>query len=230
MALVIGTGIEIGSGITVSNEYTGPNQGTLVPWTSGTYFDSWTSQSGLTTTDLPSTNTAGGSSTYNTNNLVWQMFYAWQSITLPILSPGYGIATTVNNTNSTSLRYSQSSTDSIASNFIADVQIGSQGVTAYTAGGLYTAPITVAKTVPASRYFLLGVVAGPFYKSFKVLAANRTATVGGNPVVTAINKLWWGSWPSGPATGIPTQLGGSASGFTEFSGYIPVTSFKFTVP
>ncbi len=156
------------------------------------------------------------------------MFYAWQAITIPVVSPAFGIATTVNNSNSTALRYSLSSVDGTVGSFGADAQIATQGTTSYTAGGLFTVPMTSARSIPANRYFLLGVTGGPFYKSFKALAANRTATVGGSPVVTAINKIWWPGWPGGPTSGIPTQLGGAAT-FTELTGYIPVTSFKFTV-
>lgn len=229
MALVVGSGITIGPGVRLVGELSGPAQGTLVPWTSGTYFDSWTSQSGVTTTDLPTANTAGSSSTYNTNNLVWQMFYAWQAISIPIVSPFFGVNTTVSNTNTVSLRFSSSTTDYVAGNFVADVAIGGMSGS-YTAGGLMTGPVTTAKSIPANRYFLLGITSGPFYKSFKALAGNRTATIGGNPVVTAINTIWWPGWPSGPTSGIPTQLGGATAGYTELSGYIPVTSFMFTSP
>ena len=97
----------------------------------------------------------------------------------------------------------------------------------YTAGGFNQLTFTSQLNIPANRYFLIGVVSGPYYRNFKSLADNRTAVIGGTTAaVTAINKVWWGSWPSGPTTGIPTQLGGAAT-FTEFTGYIPITSTKF---
>lgn len=229
MALVIGSGIEIGTGITVANEYTGPDRGTDVPWTNLSYFNSWTSQSGVTTSDFPTANTAGLSSSYNTNNLVWQLMYAWQAITIPVLSLGWGVATTVSGTNSSNLRYSLSSVNYTIGSFGADTLIGVNTSSSYTAGGFFNGQVSSARSIPANRYFLLGITAGPFYRSFKALAANRTATISGNPVVTVINKFWWPGWPSGATSGIPTQLGGSAGGYTEQTGYVPVTSFIFQV-
>jgi len=229
MPLVIGSGITVGTGITVTNEYTGPDRGTDVPWTNLTYFNSWTSQSGVTTSDFPTANTAGGSSTYNTNNLVWQLMYAWQAITIPVLNPGWGVATTVSGSNSANLRYSLSSVDYTIGSFGADAQIGTNNVSSYTAGGFFEGRVTSSRSIPANRYFLLGITGGPFYRSFKILSDNRTATISGNPVFTVINRFWWPGWPTGATSGIPTQLGGATGGYTEQTGYVPVTSFIFQV-
>jgi len=220
MPVVIGPGIVIGSGVTINSTIAGPDQGTTVPWTSGTYFNSWTSQSGVTTSDIAS---------YNTNNLVWQLLYAWQAITIPLQNPAWGIATTANGSNSSTLRYSLSSVDATIGSFGADAQIGANITSSYTAGGFFVGQTTASRSIPANRYFLLGITGGPFYRSFRTLAANRTATISGNPVFTVINKFWWPGWPSGATTGIPTQLGGSQGGYTERSGFMPVTSFIFTV-
>jgi hypothetical protein len=219
MPIEIGPGIVIGSGVTIDSVIAGPDQGTTVPWTSGTYFNSWTSQSGVTTSDLA----------YNTNNLVWQLLYAWQAITIPVLNPAWGIATTANGSNTSNLRYSLSSVDATIGSFGADAQIGTNNLGSYTAGGFFEGRVTSSRSIPANRYFLLGITGGPFYRSFRTLAANRTATISGNPVFTVINRFWWPGWPTGPTTGVPTQLGGSTSGYTEQSGYMPVTSFIFTV-
>ena len=219
MPIVIGPGIEVGGGVTINSVVEGPDLGTTVPWTSGTYFNSWTSQSGVTTSDLA----------YNTNNMVWQLFYAWQAITIPVLNPAWGIATTTNGSNTSNLRYSLSSVDTTIGSFGADAQIGTDNSGSYTAGGFFEGRVTSSRSIPANRYFLLGITGGPFYRSFRTLAANRTATISGNPVFTVINRFWWGGWPTGPTTGVPTQLGGSTSGYTEQSGYMPVTSFIFTV-
>jgi hypothetical protein len=220
MAIEIGAGIAIGGGVTISSPVVGPDLGTTVPWTSGTYFNSWTSQSGVTTSDIAS---------YNTNNLVWQLLYAWQAITIPLQNPAWGINTTANGSNTSNLRYSLSSVDATIGSFGADAQIGANIVGSYTAGGFFVGQTTASRSIPANRYFLLGITGGPFYRSFKTLAANRTATIGGNPVFTVVNKFWWPGWPTGATTGIPTQLGGAQSGYTEQSGYMPVTSFIFTV-
>ena len=220
MSIVVGPGISVGGGVTISSPVVGPDQGTTVPWTSGTYFNSWTSQSGVTTSDIAS---------YNTNNLVWQLLYAWQDITIPVLNPAWGIATTANGSNASNLRYSLSSVDATIGSFGADAQIGTNIVGSYTAGGFFVGQTTASRSIPANRYFLLGITGGPFYRSFRTLAANRTATISGNPVFTVINRFWWPGWPTGPTTGVPTQLGGSTSGYTERSGFMPVTSFIFTV-
>jgi hypothetical protein len=146
-----------------------------------------------------------------------------------VLNPAWGIATTANGSNTSNLRYSLSSVDDTVGSFEADAQIGTNNLGSYTAGGFFEGRVTSSRSIPANRYFLLGITGGPFYRSFRTLAANRTATIGGNPVFTVINRFWWPGWPTGATTGIPTQLGGSQSGYTERSGFMPVTSFIFTV-
>jgi hypothetical protein len=228
MSIVVGPGIEVGPGIVISTPLNVPDTGTLVAWSSLTVFDSWTSRSGVTTSDIPTVNTAGSSSTGNTSALVWQLYYAWQAISIPVINPFARVASTVNGINALNLRYSISSTDYTIGNFSADVSIGSISATSYTAGGTLDGPVTTGngKSIPANRYFLLGTTAGPFYRSFKTLAANRTATVGGNPVFTAINRFWW--QPTGGAqSGLPSQVGGAVGTFTEYNGLMPVTAFLF---
>jgi ABC-type phosphate transport system substrate-binding protein len=69
---------------------------------------------------------------------------------------------------------------------------------------------------------------GPFYKTIQTLADNRTGTVAGSSYVTAINRVVLGNWPSGGTTTVPTQFGGTGTGYTEFSGSVHVMSVKFT--
>ena len=78
------------------------------------------------------------------------------------------------------------------------------------------------------RYFLIGVVGGPFYRTEKLLAANRTAWISGTPYVTVFNTYYRGAWPTGPTSGIPTDLGGAAT-FTKFTDRVGVTSIKFKI-
>jgi len=192
--------------------------GTQVAWTSGTYFDSWTSQSGVTTEDAPGTP--------YTNNLCWQMFYSHVALKISATTQRAGVATMINGSNTIRIRAAIASANNSQTGFTSEAQYASASFS-YTAGGFNQLTFTSQLSIPANRYFLLGVVAGPYYRTFKTLAANRTAVVGGTTaVVTAINKTWWGAWPSGPITGIPTQLGGSST-FTEWSNIIPVTSYKF---
>jgi hypothetical protein len=192
--------------------------GTEVAWTSGTYFDSWTSQSGVTTEDAPGTP--------YTNYLCWQMFYAHVAVKISATTQRAGVATMINGTNVIAIRTAVASVNNTQSGFTGETQRASQAFS-YTAGGFNQLTFSSQLSVAANRYFLIGVTSGPYYRTFKTLNANRTAVVGGTTaVVTAINKTWWGAHGSGPTTGIPTQLGGSST-FTEWSNIIPVTSFKF---
>lgn len=201
--------------------------GTQFAWTSGDFFDSWSSQtatdSDLAITGGPGTTSAG----YNTNNLCWQVFYAHVSVELTVASNKWGFVPYQGGTNGISLRQSVSSVDDTLGSFAADGVISTSTTITYTADTLNQRPINTKLTVPAKRYFLLGLVNGPFYRMFKSLASNRTATISGSPVVTVLNRFYWGAWTSGPTSGIPTQLGGSAT-FTLVTGYVPVLSFKFT--
>ena len=100
--------------------------GTTVAWSSDTYFDSWTSQT-ATDSDLP---ISGGPSTtgsgYNTNQLVWQLFYAHQSIELTASSNKWGFVPYASGTNSISLRSSISTVDNTLGSFDADIVTGKQ--------------------------------------------------------------------------------------------------------
>jgi len=199
--------------------------GTTFVWTSDTYFNSWTNQ---TATDSDLAISGGpGISGYNTNNLIWQVFYAHQSVELTVASNKWGFVPYSSGTNTVSLRQSVSTVNDTLGSFASDGLISNSASVSYTGDALNERPINTKLTVPASRYFLLGLTGGPFYRMFKTLANNRTATVGGSPIVTVLNRFYWGAWPSGPTSGIPTQLGG-ASTFTLVTGSVPVLSFKFT--
>lgn len=193
-----------------------PAIGTAVAWSLGTYFDSYTSQSGVTTNDLA-----------NTNNMCWQLFYAWKDLTISAAANTTAINTAANGSNTVTFRRSVGNVSDAALYFPAETTI-SNSLTNYVAGGFNQYTTTVATSIPAGRYFLIGVTSGPFYRSFKTLAANRTAQVSGESYFTAINKVWHGGWPSGPTTGIPTQLGGTTTGYTQYDGYVPVLSVKFS--
>jgi len=161
-----------------------------------------------------------------TNNLCWQMFYSHVALKISATTQRAGVATAINGTNTIRIRAAIASANNTQTGFTSEAQYASASFS-YTAGGFNQLTFTSQLNIPANRYFLLGVVAGPYYRTFKTLTANRTAVIGGTTAaVTAINKTWWGAWPSGPTTGIPTQLGGSST-FTEWSNIIPVTSYKF---
>lgn len=195
-----------------------PSVGTAVAWTQGTYFDSYTSQSGVTTSDLSPT-----------NNMCWQLFYAWKDVTIGTGAVGLGVNTYANGTNSIQYWRSTSSATSASGSFPSATQIGSSaGNFSYSAGGFNEVTPSASSTITAGKYFLIGTVNGPYYRTFKTLAANRTAQVSGVSYVTALNRIWYGPWPSGPTSGIPNQIGGPTSGYTEYNGYVPVMSVKFS--
>lgn len=201
--------------------------GSQVSWTSNTYFDSWTSQTSATSdlgfTGGPNTTNTG----YGSNNLAWCLFYAHKSVRLSADGVSrWGYVPFNTGSNNVALRYSVSTTDNTTGSFGADSDIATSTSNSYTAATLFQRTITSTTTIPANRYFLLGLNGGPFRKVFKSLASNRTAVVNNEAIVTVLNKFYWGGWATGPTSGIPTQLGGSTT-FTEVSGYVPLVSFKF---
>lgn len=205
-----------GASITVSPAVDPFDYGTVVNWTDDTYFDSFTTQS-VTTTDG-----------INTNNLCWQLYYSHQALTIPADGTSrLGVSTYLSGSNTITWRYSISQSDDTLGNFAADQQFATASFS-YTAGGFNEQNADSAVSIPANRYFLLGVVNGPFYRSSKLLADNRTAYIGATPYVTVFNTFYEGAWPGGPTSGIPTQLGGSAT-FTEHTDRVSVTSVKFKI-
>jgi hypothetical protein len=193
-----------------------PATGTAVSWTNDTYFDLYSSQSGVTTSDLA-----------NTSGLVWQVFYAHAPLTIP--ADGVmrlGVNSTRNGNNTVTYRIAIGNTEGMFGNFGTDSSFSSVSINPYTAGGFNEQTVSSAVTIPARRYFLIGIANGPFYRAIKTLGANRTAQIGGVSYVTAINTVYY--MPHGGATtGIPTDLGGTTSGFTTYFGYSPVASIKF---
>lgn len=211
-------------GMQLSDINPGP---TYFEWTSGTYLDSWTSQTS-TTSDLA---TSGGpgltSAGYSTNQLVWQVFFAHVSVQLTVASNKWGYVSWQGGSNSVGLRATISNTDNTFGDFATDTNIATILSDNYSAATLKEKNITTLFTVPANRYFMLGVVGGPFYRIFKTLKNDRVAQINGTSIVSVIPKIYWGRWSDGPLTGVPTQVGGSAT-FIEVNNAVPLTSFKFT--
>ena len=192
--------------------------GTAVSWTSDTYFDSWTSQSGQTTSAL-----------LPTNNLCWQIYYAHKAVSISAGPTKIGLNTYVNGVNSWQYYASVGSVSDSSGSFPTESQFAAtSGNIGYTAGGFSQLTAASTVTIPANRFFLIGLTSGPYYRTFKTLAANRTAQISGVSYVTAINRVFYGPHSTGPTSGIPTQLGGARSGYTEYNGYVPLISVKFT--
>lgn len=192
--------------------------GTAVAWTSATYFDSFTSQNGITTSNLSPT-----------NNMCWQIYYAHRAMTIAAAANSIGLNTYLNGTNSWTWYASVSTVNDNSGSFPSESSIASTvGSVGYTAGGFSQQTVSSLVTIPANRYFLIGINGGPYYKTFRTLAANRTAQISGVSYVTAFNRVFYGPHGSGPTSGIPSQLGGARTGYTEYNGYVPVWSVKFT--
>lgn len=199
-----------------SGTLNGVDLGTSVAWSNNTYFDTYTSQGGLTT-----------SSFAPTNSTCWQMFYAHQPLSIPADSVNrYGFATYTSGSNTVRFRFAISTTNNTIGSFTTAIETTTGSVN-YTAGGFTERVPFLAVTIPQYRYFLVGMVAGPYYRVFKPLAANRTAQIGGVSYVTAFNTVYYKAHYDSSVT-VPTQLGGTLAS-TQYDGYVPVTSFKFVV-
>lgn len=194
-----------------------PSVGTAVEWTSGTYFDAYSSQSGITTTDLTPT-----------NNMCWQLFFAWKPLSINTGATNVGLNTYRFGSNSWTWYASVSSSDYTIGSFPVQSAFTSNLSFSYTTGGFFEHTPTTKVTIPANRYFMIGTQGGPYYKTFKSLAENRTAQISGVNYVTAINRVLFSNWSGGPSNGIPTQVGGATSGFTDNTGYMHLISIKFS--
>ena len=213
MGIDITGGIALSQGIRISPAFASdPNLsiGTTVAWSSNTIFDTWTSPSSPTTDGSPIVNT------------IWQMFYAHRALRVTNGFSGARIGTYTSGSNSWTWALSLSGTNNSQSNFGSATTIGAQSAS-YVSDGTYTTNYSATVNIPAYRYFLIGRTFGPFYFAARNLAANRTATIGGTPQFTVINKLWRGSSTSFT---IPSQLGGAGS-YTEVTGTSQVAGFSF---
>ena len=227
MGIVIGGGITIGGGIRFASDGAAPgggesgdpnlSLGTSVTWTANTMFDTWTSSSSTTTDGT------------NNVNQVWQMFYAHKPLRITSGKSGTRIGTYQSGSNSWTWAYAVSGTNNSQSNFGAVSNITSLISASYVSGGTYTGNFNTTINIPAFRYFIIGRVTGPFYYASRTLASNRTASIGGVPYFTVINKLWKGGASSTPLT-LPTQLGGTSGTWTEVANISQVAGFLFDVP
>jgi hypothetical protein len=189
--------------------------GTIVPYTTLTYLDAFTSQSGVTTTDA-----------FNSNNGCWQLYYSHSAVTISNGS-NIGLNSYAGGSNSWDWSIVISNSDNTIGNWGSVSAITSVTSFGYSAGGFNVSPLTRSVTIPANRYFLILNNGGPFFRTIKTLASNRTAQIGGLNYVTVCNKVALGNWPSGGTTTIPTQFGGSGSGYTFYDGQVHVHSVIF---
>jgi hypothetical protein len=189
--------------------------GTIVPYTELTYLDAFTSQSGVTTTDA-----------FNSNNGCWQLYYSHSAVTISNGS-NIGLNSYAGGSNTWDWSIAISNSNNTIGNWGSVSAITTSTSFNYSAGGFNVSPLTRSVTIPANRYFLILNNGGPFFRTIKTLASNRTAQIGGLNYVTVCNKVALGNWPSGGTTVIPSQFGGAGNGYTFYTGASHVHSVVF---
>lgn len=117
--------------------------------------------------------------------------------------------------------------------FFASELIGQSSV---TGGQTYTGVTNVLVEIPAKRYFLVIRSPGPLYTASTASPGNgginRTAVINGEPVFTTLSYCIVGSSTSvtNAVTNLPTQLGGTDSGYFQRNDYNPAFGITFTMP
>lgn len=114
---------------------------------------------------------------------------------------------------------------------------GSQliGQDSVTGGQAYTGVTDTVFNIPANRYFLVIRSPGPLYTASTESPGNgglnRTAMIGGQPAFTTLSYSIVGSSTSSTnqVTNLPTQLGGSDSGYSQINNYNPAFGITFKV-
>jgi len=192
--------------------------GTIVPYTELTYLDAFSSQSGVTTTDA-----------FNTNSGCWQLYYSHSAVTINSGSNNIGLNTYNNGTNTWTWYVTISNSNNTLGSWGTVSAVTNSQTFNYSAGGFNQSNITQTVTIPANRYFLVSNTGGPFYRTIKTLASNRTAQIGGSNYVTVCNKVALGINIGGGTTTVPTQFGGAGTGYTFYSGASHVHSVIFGV-
>jgi hypothetical protein len=190
--------------------------GTIVPYTELTYLDAFSSQSGVTTTDA-----------FNTNSGCWQLYYSHSAVTINSGSNNIGLNTYNSGSNSWTWYVTISNSNNTIGSWGTVSAVTSVQSFNYVAGGFNSSNITQTVTIPANRYFLISNNSGPFYRTIKTLASNRTAQIGGSNYVTVCNKVALGNNIGGGTTTVPTQFGGAGTGYVFYSGASHVHSVIF---
>lgn len=207
--------------------------GTTVQWTSNTWLYLAEGQANVRSVPFDTVN-------YDTNNMLWQMFYAHQSIRLPISSgpvsasgggARWSSIVRQNGGNSPQLYGAIAGADANLADFKSNIDTALSTVVSitYTANALWQGNVTTQFTVPANRFFMLGFLGGPYYRNFKRTANNYTAVNGNVAIVTVINQAYIAGWPSGPGRGVPTQLKGNTAGYMSLASNIFLSAVKFEV-
>lgn len=109
------------------------------------------------------------------------------------------------------------------------------GQSSVVGGQSYVGATNLEFNIPARRYFLIIRSPGPLYTASTASpgngGTNRTATINGEPVFTTLSYHIQGSSTgvTNAVTNLPTQLGGSDSGYAQVNNYNPAFGITFTV-
>ena len=156
------------------------------------------------------------------------MFYANQPVTMSAGTYNIGLVPHTGGSNTWTWYIATGSVNDSTASWSTVSAITAGTSFAYTRGTLTTSSLTTTIRIPAGRYFLIANSGGPFYRTVRSLSTNRVGLVSGSAFVTAINRVALGNWPTGGTTTIPTQFGGSGTGYTEYTSSVHVMSVKFT--
>lgn len=133
-------------------------------------------------------------------------------------------------------QFSVSNTDNLVGDFTTPV-FGSAliGSSPSSPGDVKTGNTNIEFNIPAKRYFLIIRSPGPLYTSSTADPGNgglnRTATINGNPVFTTLSYTIRGNSTNvtNQVTNLPTQLGGTDSGYIQTNNYNPAFGITFTL-
>lgn len=215
--MIIEPGVTIGGAITIFDP-TIPTQGNVTAWTDATYANIASVGSGVLT-----------SSQAATNDTCWQLFYAYQTITIPAQANGIGLNVYAGDSNSWTWYITIGGIPGI-NNFYGTPTVLGTGTCVSTstgaAGAFVQSTITNATTIPAGSYFMIATVnAGPFYKTFQAATQNKTFAINGVPYVTALNTVYISS--SSTTQSIPYQVGGTDHTYTTTANTVAVMGVVF---
>lgn len=165
-----------------------------------------------------------------------QVMYAHKAIKISVgATTSLGIKTTQTG-GQWRWQFSVSSAENTIGSFSAPF-FGSQliGQNSVVGGQTYTGVTDTLFEIPANRYFLIIRSPGPLYTASTASpgngGTNRTAVISGDPIFTTLSSHIQGysTGVTNQVTNLPTQLGGSDSGYIEVANYNPAFGLTFTL-
>ena len=155
------------------------------------------------------------------------MYYSHSAVTINQGSNRIGLNTYLLGSNSWTWYLTISNSSNTIGDWGSVSAITNSQSFSYATGGFNQSNITQTVTIPANRYFLISNNGGPFYRTIKTLASNRTAQIAGTNYITICNKVALGNNIGGGTTTVPAQFGGSGTGYQFYTGASHVHSVIF---